>query len=276
MEETVSVRMRASKSADVSGKNRRNVPREMHISGAEGIFSKEEVRSAVKSYLERALTHPLGSPDRIVITIEDIHGRPVIISPPPVSSLTITSTDKAAHAVLTLLERAGVSKKAARAGLMRVRDGGMRGASLMDARTGGRLEPDRRRGVRVSRLGFEKQTEKRLAGTLSRCGINTIAVREAIAIAAKTLSCPAVIGELCISDDPDYTTGYIASRLFGYVRIGRIKRKGIPKGGRVFFLTPGADTEDIIHYLERSPVLVSGRPECRGALSLDEILDTDL
>jgi 6-carboxyhexanoate--CoA ligase len=65
-----------------------------------------------------------------------------------------------------------------------------------------------------------------------------------------------VLAELCISDDPNYTTGYVASRRFGYVRIPCIKRKGSPCGGRVFFIQEEADVKKIVEYLERTPVVM--------------------
>ena len=50
-------------------------------------------------------------------------------------------------------------------------------------------------------------------------------VKEALMLASKAASWPDVIAEVCISDDPDYTTGYIASKELGYLRIPNIKRE---------------------------------------------------
>ena len=44
----------------------------------------------------------------------------------------------------------------------------MRGASLILAKSGRRVEPDMDRGVRVSRMGIEKSVEKNLSEKLSR------------------------------------------------------------------------------------------------------------
>jgi 6-carboxyhexanoate--CoA ligase len=109
----------------------------------------------------------------------------------------------------------------------------MRGAALIAATEGNRLEPDPKRGVRTSRLGIEKRARSALARGLARHGINTITVKEALALASKVLSLKDIIAELCVSDDPDYTTGYVATRRLGYVRIPEIKKKGSPRGGRV-------------------------------------------
>ena len=132
----------------------------------------------------------------------------------------------------------------------------MRGASLILLKSGARVEPDKERGVRVSRMGIEKSTEKNLSEKLSRAKINTPTVKEALVLASKAASWPDVIAEACISDDPDYTTGYIASKEFGYLRIPNIKREKKMHGGRVFFIRETADIAGLISYLERKPVII--------------------
>ncbi|MBI3592401.1 MAG: 6-carboxyhexanoate--CoA ligase, partial [Nitrospirae bacterium] len=132
----------------------------------------------------------------------------------------------------------------------------MRGASLVLSVSGNRTEPDRSRGVRVSRLGIEKNAVNRLSRRLSRSKINTPTVREALILASKVASCPEIVAEVCISDDPDYTTGYIASRGLGYVRITNIKCPGDMRGGRVFFIKEDADIGKLIDYLEKRPIIV--------------------
>jgi 6-carboxyhexanoate--CoA ligase len=81
------------------------------------------------------------------------------------------------------------------------------------------------------------------------------------------------MAEVCISDDPDYTTGYVASAGLGYIRIPHIKRKKDRRGGRVFFLREGASVPDVMEYLEKTPVLVNSISPYFGEMSLDEILD---
>jgi 6-carboxyhexanoate--CoA ligase len=69
-------------------------------------------------------------------------------------------------------------------------------------------------------------------------------------------SCRDIIAEICISDDPDYTTGYIASKKFGYLRIPNIKNYGEMHGGRVFFVRENADADRLIEFLEKTPVVI--------------------
>jgi 6-carboxyhexanoate--CoA ligase len=82
-----------------------------------------------------------------------------------------------------------------------------------------------------------------------------------------------VIAELCISDDPHYTTGYIASNQFGYVRIPCIKQSGRKIGGRVFFIQEGSDIDKMIWYLERTPVIIDRIGTYKGIQPAEEILD---
>ena len=74
--------------------------------------------------------------------------------------------------------------------------------------------------------------------------------------------------ELCISDDPDYTTGYYASLTSGYVRIGPLKEPGDPRGGRLFLWrgTP-AELPKALEFLEKQPVLVENCPSSVPASS---------
>ena len=81
--------------------------------------------------------------------------------------------------------------------------------------------------------------------------------REALVLATKVAHQNNILGELCISDDPDYVTGYFASRALGYVRITKMKEPGSPKGGRIFlFRGSREEAEACVRYLEGAKVLV--------------------
>lgn len=229
----------------------------VHISGAEGIYEKSEIQKICEKYIKRALTHSRGEPDEIVITIEKIRQKSKTISLLPVITLDCNSPEKARKIITQKLESLGISKKAIDNGFVVLNSKKtMRGASLILLKSGTRVEPDKERGVRVSRMGIEKSTEKNLSEKLSRAKINTTTVKEALVLASKAASWPDVIAEVCISDDPDYTTGYIASKEFGYLRIPNIKRGNEMHGGRVFFIRETADIAGLISYLERKPVII--------------------
>ena len=125
----------------------------------------------------------------------------------------------------------------------------MRGAVLLHADSLRRLEPDQARGVRATCMDYTGND-----------GGGKRHLQEALCLATKVAHCPWIIGELCISDDPDYTTGYFAARGRGYVRIPHIKERGSGLGGRVFLFRGGeADVPRCIDYLERQPVMVDLR-----------------
>lgn len=230
---------------------------EIHISGAEGLYEFSDMEKITKDYLQRAMGHPKGEPDKVVITFEEVKGEPSEAFLLPFSTVRCDSTEAAGDVIRKMLTGTGISRGAIRSGIKVVTAGpAMPGAALILSGSGRRAGPDKRRGTRVSRLGIRKDAEKSLARELARKGINTTTVREAIVLASKVASCKGVIAELCASDDPDYTTGYVASRMFGYVRIPHIKRKGSMSGGRVFFIDERADLERIVAYLETTPVIM--------------------
>ncbi|MPN40940.1 6-carboxyhexanoate--CoA ligase [bioreactor metagenome] len=129
----------------------------------------------------------------------------------------------------------------------------MRGAILMCAATGTRLDNTAERGIRVSRMDITDETS--FSAWLETSQLSNIHVREALVLASKVAAAPDIAAELCWSDDPDYTTGYVASKT-QYIRIPHLKSFGSPVGGRIFFVSPGSDIDNLITYLEEQPVLI--------------------
>lgn len=240
-----SVRMRASAG-------------ERHISGAEGLYIEEHLQGAVEGYLRRARWHERGEPDRIVITIERITGMPLYIKTLPVFTAGINNPGEALKFISGVLKRLGISGKAIENAISVIssRDV-MRGASLIRALSGKRVEPDMERGVRVTRLGIEPAVRSELESRFKERGLRVEVVSEALLLASKVANTPGIIAEICVSDDPSYTTGYVASGLTGYIRIPNIKEAGSPNGGRVFFLDEEIGTADVIEFLEKRPVIAN-------------------
>jgi len=247
---------------------------EIHISGAEGIFEEKDIAKIVREYTLRAIRHQKGRPDSIVISVEELKQKPLAIQSLPVATLKNRSFLQARSQVRNLLKLCGISKNAVRTSLS-VADGTntMRGASFVLSGSGRRVEQDMSRGIRASRLGIGKAAVKLLSQRLAERGINTATVREALILASKVAACPQVMAELCVSDDPDYTTGYVASKKFGYVRIPHIKKKGEKKGGRVFFLVEDADADSVAGFLEKTPVLINSLAPISGVRTLREIIN---
>lgn len=242
-----SLRMRASKIED-------NL--EKHISGAEGIYSITEVERMLKKFLQRAIQHPKGMPDRVVLTVEKIKEPIQTIKALPVKTIFCKSPQEAREVVKKYLTELGISRKALLTAWEVIENYKLRGATLIDALSGHRLEPDKKRGIRVSRLQMEKKRRLQVLRKIKYLSTDPQRVVEALTLASKVASYPEIIAEICISDNPDYTTGYIASKLSGYVRITNIKDKEQNIGGRAFFVKPTLDIEKLIKFLEKTPVII--------------------
>ncbi|MCK4537132.1 MAG: hypothetical protein KAT93_08965, partial [Desulfuromonadales bacterium] len=166
-----------------------------------------------------------------------------------------------------LLENAGVAAHVVSRSLACLAEGpapdggAMRGAMVVDRLSGERLEPDNRRGVRVSRMDVAPDERVALRNLLDKVGLGHHRVLEALVLAGKVLKAPGIVAELCWSDAPDYVTGYVASPIEGYQRITRLKEAGDPMGGRIFFIDRrNWDRDEFIAFLEQRGVLFHGKP----------------
>ncbi len=223
-----------------------------HISGAEKIVSSSSIPKTVSALAERAISHPKGSPDFINLKIESA-GEILRLKSLNVSTNVTRTADEGVAKAAELLAGAGITRideimaKFSETYLMR-------GAMLLDADTLERLEPDRERGVQATYMDDAESLT-----TCSASGKNHYA--EAVVLATKVQNAPGIIGEICVSDDPDYVTGYVATREIGYQRITVIKEKGNPNGGRIFlYRGPREDVSKTVDFLERTRVIVEGVP----------------
>lgn len=247
-----SLKMRASRKFLVDGKSVEN-----HISGAERIVPPDAVERVSAQMVRRALNHSKGSPDEIHVKIERLAAEKIpILKALPVSRIDVESGEMGLSKALELLRPFLKSENPSTVRHLFAQTFSMRGAMLYDIRTGKRLEPDPERGVRATYMDALR-TNEISSGESSKKNH----FREAIVLATKVANAPGIEAEICVSDDPDYVTGYVASREFGYVRITKMKSPGDPNGGRIFlFDSEKARAEDCIDFLERQPVLV----DCSG------------
>lgn len=244
-----SVRMRASR----DGK---------HISGAERIIEDHGIPTAARSLIDRAISHEKGRPDFINISFEALKN--------PVKNITSLPL------ILTHIDNAAEGRALAKKLLLALRiplfcietaiaflekgaaDGeSMRGAMIMNMQ-GERLEPDKHRGIRASHMDITEEASGELAQAVEGAGLFPYFthISEALVLATKVASVEGTIAELCWSDDPSYTAGYVASKKLGYVRIPHLKHEGDTRGGRVFFVD-GIDLRNYILEMEKTPVLVN-------------------
>lgn len=247
----------------------------LHISGAEDICSEKEISKTLALYAERALLHSRGRPEKIHFQVDRILERPLVIRSLPVRTLRNRGPGDAAVKIKSILGLLGVSR-AAREAASRVLSGGnLRGAALIGP--DGRRLDNEEKGIRATSLGIAGRARKTLEKELRRKGIYHYRVVEALALASKVACAPGVIAELCVSDDPDYTTGYIASGALGYLRVPRIKKRGSRLGGRVFFLNGSKGfLRGLRAYLRQEPVVIGKIGEVGGIISLHELLGDNI
>ncbi len=237
----------------------------IHISGAEQIVDEKDIRITMQSLIERALSHERGKPDFLSILLEEIKTPIKYLISLPITLLNTENVDDGKKVAKRVLAYHGIPDFCIQKAFTLLEKGpsngeSMRGAILMDM-GGKRLEPDKHRGIRASRMDITKEAFEELERLLAAKGLSKYYthIKEALVIATKVASVKGSIAELCWSDDPFYTTGYVASKKLGYVRIQHLKYEGDSRGGRVFFVeNMGIDnTEDYIDEIEKTPVLIN-------------------
>jgi 6-carboxyhexanoate--CoA ligase len=238
-----SLKMRASQQVGEG-----NQKHEQHISGAERIVSRDAVEAVCSAMAHRAMTHSKGDPDFINIKIEKVKESDIqILKALPVTRIDVDSWQQGLDKAFELVGEAAAGIREKLPELLR-ETFPMRGAMLYDIATGTRLEPDQQRGVRATYM------DALHSSTVDSCKNH---FNEAIVLATKVANAPGMVAELCISDDPNYITGYVASKELGYVRIMKMKEMGDENGGRIFlFDSRKAKAEDCIEFLQKKKVLV--------------------
>jgi 6-carboxyhexanoate--CoA ligase len=198
----------------------------------------------------RALTHSKGDPDFINIKIEKVCEKDIqILKALPVTRVDVNSWQQGLDKAFELIDEAAELKDFRKKLPELLRETfPMRGAMLYDIATGERLEPDYERGVRATYMDALRSSD---------VDSQKNHFNEAIVLATKVANAPGMVAELCVSDDPEYVTGYVASKEMGYVRIMKMKELGDENGGRIFlFDSRKAKAEECIEYLQKKKVLV--------------------
>jgi len=252
---------------------------EQHISGAERIVNRESVEAVCSAMVRRAMTHSKGDPDFINVKIEKIHESDIqVLKALPVTRIDVDTWQEGLEKAFELVNKTVCDgllrndeqgERSASFDSSHSREGEnlgvlndfkeklpellretfpMRGAMLYDIATGTRLEPDHARGVRATYM------DALHSSVVDSCKNH---FNEAIVLATKVANAPGMVAEFCISDDPNYITGYVASKELGYVRIMKMKEMGDENGGRIFlFDSRKASAEECIEYLQKKKVLV--------------------
>ena len=238
-----SVKLRASK----DGK---------HISGAERITPHEEINTVINQLYHR-LSHK--EFDSINIKIDILKEKPLLVEKTlPIVNLTFKDHKKANKTAVQIIQKqTGLSEEKIKQLIDLIHSGAspdgenMRGAMIVD-QEGGRLEKDQFRGVRTTHVDYLERDK--IIQKLIKKGF-TERTADAIALTTKNMLHKDIIAEYCISDEPDYLTGYISTKE-AYYRLTPLKEKGNKKGGRIYFIKNGADIDEIYRFLEKKPVLI--------------------
>ena len=223
-----------------------------HISGAERIVPASALPQLAAVMTTRALDHAKGKPDFINIKIEEAP-EPLRLKALAVSTHPAKTPEEGWAIARALLVADGFTRIDEI--LSRFRETyGMRGAMLLDADTLERLEPDPARGVRATFMDDAASASRRFSAVKNHYA-------EAVVLATKVAHAPGIVGEICLSDDPDYVTGYVASKRIGYARITCLKEKGDSAGGRIFLYRGSHEkVGETIDFLQRRCVLVDDVP----------------
>lgn len=225
-----------------------------HISGAEKLVDEEEILAVSEAMIKRALHHSKGKSDTIHLHIEQVRAYELVPAL-EVAKTECAHVSEAIDEAKALLAHHGITPEAierAYGDLMSHKES-MGGAMIVSSLTGERLDSRGDRGVRVSRM--DRNRKSAVWNAYEQQGHRGDHFDEAIVLASKVISAPGMVGELCVSDDPDYTVGYVS---YGhtYHRLLPVKSLGDTMGGRIFFVKPDTDIEALIQYLEKKTVLV--------------------
>lgn len=250
---------------------------ERHLSGAERLVPGEKIAVTVQELITRARGKGI-DPDHVVVTIDSLQGAFIrTIQALDLTTVALPDVSSCRNASRQVLLAAGVSPAASESAFQLLDAGPapsgrtMRGAMIMDAVTGRRLEPDRERGVRVSRFDWSSEACAAIDRELTRIGLTHFRTREALSLASKVAQGPGVVAELCWSDDTDYSPGYASSLQTGYVRFPFMKENGNTTGGRALFVKrDGLDLDALLTYLQKEPVIISSIGSCR---QIDDLSD---
>ncbi len=227
-----------------------------HISGAERIVKKDFINETVLTLLNRQKDRDF---DFSNVKIEKIKEKPKIVEKSlKITNKTFSSWEEGKEFALEILKDILKKDKKWIDNFITLLYKGaapdnnnMRGAMIVSLK-GKRIEKDKYKGVRTVLVDYidRKEVEKQL--------INhnyTLRTADALALTTKNMMYPSILAEFCISDDPDYTTGYVSTKSH-YIRISPLKPLGLNKGGRVYFVQNNTDINELYRFLTEKPVLI--------------------
>lgn len=231
-----SIKMRSS--VNLQGK-------EVHVSGAEKIISEKNLEQNIVEMVRRALIHTRGKAEFINLKIEELDDKCIKkINALSVCEIDSSNPSEAKTFITEMLKYIGVINTDYVFETLR-ESYDLRGAAIFGLKSNQRIDSAYTRGIRATYMDYEN-SETSYKNQF----------KEAIVLATKVAHAPGIIGEICISDDPECTTGYFASKSLGYIRIYNIKKFGDCNGGRVFIHNEECRLEETVNFIQNEKVIV--------------------
>ncbi len=226
-----------------------------HVSGQERIVKKEDLEKVLIELHRR----PKGNWDFQTLKVERLKTAPTVLEKSlPIKNYRFGCVPLAHNFIVGLLEEElSIDRSLVRSLLSKLVSGlkggkeNLPGALLVDPRSGKILNENPDKGVRT--VLFDWREREKIRERLLKAGF-TERTLDALALATKNVYC-GVEAEICISDDPSYITGYLASPKLGYVRITPMKEKGNPFGGRIYFVKE-ENLSKTLKCLRKLPILI--------------------
>ncbi len=251
-----SVKMRASSPVDHKlGGN--------HISGGELITNKEMLKHETLGLVDRALNHSRGQADFINISIQKILNPDEIKYVTPLPITTIDKNDNPMYPNLILKSLGFSEDKISKSLTTLLKLKNLRGALLISIDD---FEEFHSKIVRCTNMDYAIEIKQDLKSFLQKNNFLGKYLKDALCISSKICKNENVLCEICISDDKNYTTGYIASKDLGYIRIKNFKPKDHKYGGRIIFIKDKNKIDSTIDYLKNSIVIINSIPVIRKNL----------
>lgn len=236
-----------------------------HISGAEDLVSSENFERTIARLASRLPLYLNETPSlQQILTIDpippsNIHQGALL----PIRVLESSNIKESQEAVRMILENLLPPSLASRVLTIfeeEILGHPPRNGALLVNEEGRILNESATEGVRTTHFGclpiLRKTLEEAAARSLVQPSYRFV---DALILSSKVLMAEEILLELCASDDPNYQTGYIASRTTGYIRIPFIKPEGLPRGGRLYILRSEHVLKDLLAFLRETPVLFSSQ-----------------
>lgn len=229
-----------------------------HISGAERIASYDALKEEVLNLMERAFTHPKGKSDFVNISIQKIHDESKITYIKPLNIKTL-SLDENENIPYDILKELGFSlDKSKHAMELLFSQENLKGALIVGFNT---LHEFKDNITRCVNMDYDSSIKEDLDKFLEKNNFLGKYLKDALCLSSKICNDENVLCEICISDDPNYKTGYISSKSLGYIRITNLKPNHHKSGGRIIFIKDETKLEETIDYLKNSIVIINSVPK---------------